>query len=145
VKPLQQWRETHGVTEDRVALGIAADEANRVPDALRPLVDAGITREGCIKIIQGAGLDVPQKSGCYICPFQSRHQWRALWERHPDLYARAEALETRVGQERHKNATFDPDGKVTLPQLRLGFENQMVLPGVDMDELLRFKPCICTL
>lgn len=145
VLPMEKWQEAHGIAEDRVALGIAADERRRRPDMLRPLVDEGITREDCIQIIQAAGLDVPQKSGCYICPFQARHQWRALWERHPDLYARAEALEAEVTKKRHKNATFDPDGKVTLYWLRYGFEHQIELPMIDRDALLRFKPCICTL
>lgn len=145
VKPLERWQDAHSISEDRVALGIAADEWRRVPDSLRPLVDEGITREDCIQIIQAAGLNVPQKSGCYICPFQSRHQWRVLWERHPNLYARAEALETEVGRKRYKNATFDPDGKITLAQLRYGFEHQLMLPEVNMDALLRFKPCMCIL
>ena len=126
-------------------IGIAADEAHRQKDRICPLCDENITRQGCIEIIQAAGLDVPQKSGCYICPFMRKSQWYELWRRHPELYARAENLEIMVSEKRGKLATLDPSGKVTLAQLRRGFENQIELPGFDMDDLLEYQPCVCGL
>jgi len=133
-------------------LGIAADESHRQPTKPRPLVDRGITREGCIDIIQGEGLDVPQKSGCYICPFQRNDQWRQLWRLHPELIERAARLEEiatdRVRKKRGMHwppATLDPSGKVTIRQRIDAFERQIELPGIDMDALQRFKPCLCGL
>lgn len=128
-------------------IGICADEAHRVRGRNCPLVDLGIDRRGCIEIIQRAGLDVPQKSGCYICPFQRPSQWRELWQRHPELYERAERLEANVkrGRDGRTMATLDVSGKVTLAQRRFGFENQTTLPEIDMDELREFQPCVCTL
>ena len=128
-------------------LGIAADEAHRQGDAIRPLVQAGVTREGCIDIIEAEGLDVPQKSGCYICPFQRNDQWRMLWERHPELFERAMLLEenTKRSKSGRWHATLDPAGKITLRQRLLAYESQMELPGIDRDDLLRYQPCICTL
>lgn len=136
--------------ERQTMIGIAADEAHRQPNAIRPLVDTVITRQGCIKIIQAEGLDVPQKSGCYICPFQRNNQWRMLWERHPDLFERAARLEenarrhARQNGHRTINAVLDPSGKVTLRQRELSYKSQMMLPEIDMDELLQYKPCLCT-
>jgi len=43
-------------------LGIAADEAHRQMDANRPLVDLGITRQGCVDIIEAEGLSIPHGS-----------------------------------------------------------------------------------
>lgn len=128
-------------------IGIAADEAHRQKDRICPLCDEGITRQGCIEIIQSEGLEVPQKSGCYICPFQRKSQWYELWRRHPELYARAEAIETnaRRTKEGRTRVTLDPSGKVTLTQLREGFERQIEMPGFDMDELLEYQPCVCGL
>ena len=141
VRPVEQYR--NGKSQ---MLGIAADEAHRKVDAVRPLVEAGVTREGCIEIIEVEGLDVPQKSGCYICPFQRDDQWRMLWERHPELFERAMLLEenTKRSKSGRWHATLDPSGKITLRQRLLAYESQMTLPEIDMDDLLRYKPCICT-
>ncbi|MBI4493636.1 MAG: hypothetical protein HY690_12670 [Chloroflexi bacterium] len=35
----------------------------------------------------------PIKSSCYFCPFGSVDRWRWLYEHHPELYAKAMALE----------------------------------------------------
>lgn len=136
--------------ERQTMIGIAADEAHRQPNAIRPLVDAGITRQGCIEIIRAEGLEVPQKSGCYICPFQRNSQWRTLWERHPELFERAARLEENARRNarqkglRTANAVLDPHGKVTLRQRQLSYESQIPLPELDMDELLQYKPCMCS-
>lgn len=65
-----------------------------------PLIDANIDRQGCIDIIKRHGLPVPPKSGCYICPFQSRAQWIELKREHPDLFCRAVQLEKRTNERR---------------------------------------------
>jgi hypothetical protein len=44
-----------------------------------------------------------------------------------------------------RKATLDPDGKTTLRDRIMAFERQIELPGIDMDELQRFKPCVCGL
>jgi 3'-phosphoadenosine 5'-phosphosulfate sulfotransferase (PAPS reductase)/FAD synthetase len=129
-------------------IGIASDERHRQPDAIRPLVERGIDREGCIRIIEAAGLDVPQKSGCYICPFMRVSQWRELWQRHPELFERAARLEENAqSNERSKrtNVTLDPSGRYTLRDLQLRFESQMTLPDLDLDDYRRYQPCVCTL
>ncbi len=140
----------HAYHDGDYLLGIAVDEAHRQPDKPRPLVDRGITREGCIDIIQAEGLDVPQKSGCYICPFQRKDQWRELWRRHPELIERAARLEelatVRVRSKgKPWRVTIDPNGKVSLRDRIMAFEHQIELPGIDMADLQRFKPCLCGL
>ena len=146
-----RWCTTHWKIEplanylgsDTYLVGISADEAHRQPGKVRPLVDWCVDRKGCIAIIEAAGLDVPQKSGCYICPSQKDSQWRALWERHPELFERAARLEEMASEKHDKVATLDPHGKVTLRQRQYAYEHQLTLPELDMDELLAYRPCIC--
>lgn len=140
VRPIKRY--TNG---DRGMLGIAADEVRRKGDALRPLVEMGIDRQGCVDIIASEGLPIPRKSGCYICPFQRNEQWRELWENHPDLFQRAMRLEENTPRSKSGrwHATLDPQGKITLRQRKLAYESQMTLPEIDMDALLAYKPCIC--
>ncbi len=59
-------------------IGIAFDEAHRMKDSrddhvtnLYLLIDARLSRGDCIEIIQAAGLPVPERSGCFYCPFGS--------------------------------------------------------------------------
>lgn len=147
--PLGKWMSRHGYERETEMLGIAADESWRMATRVRPLCDRGIDRDGCVKIIQAEGLDVPRKSGCYICPFQRDSQWRELWQRYPELFARAEALEidiTRNGRKKNAPCALAMDGKTTLAQRRLRYESQMgLLDPVDMDELLEYRPCVCHL
>ena len=145
VEPIGRWCEANGIEHD--LLGIAADESHRQKDRVRPLVDEGVTRKGCIEIIKAEGLDVPQKSGCYICPFQRNDQWYELWRRHPELFNRAMGIEegTKRAEAGRTRATLDVAGKVTLRQRLMSYENQIELPGFDMDDLLEYKPCVCGL
>ncbi|MBV5330383.1 MAG: hypothetical protein JZU65_22585, partial [Chlorobium sp.] len=59
------------------------------------LIEHGIDREGCVKLISDAGLIVPPKSGCWFCPFQRKGQWTRLRREHPELYCKAQKLEAR--------------------------------------------------
>jgi len=141
VRPLERYSNSQ-----ENMLGIAADEAHRQNQAIRPLVDQGIGRRGCIDIIAAENLPIPRKSGCYICPFQRDSQWRELWERHPDLFERAMKLEEntqRSDKSKRWNSIIDPSGKTTLRQRKLAYDSQMTLPEIDMDALLAYKPCVC--
>jgi hypothetical protein len=148
LRPLRRWCK--GVDVEATLLGISADESHRAGDAIRPLVDRGIDRKGCVDIIAAEGLPIPRKSGCYICPFQRNAQWRELWERYSDLFERAMNLEenaprTRSDRFGRGHACLDPKGKITLRMRKLSYESQMILPEIDMDALLAYKPCVCGL
>lgn len=142
VKPLQRW-----ANDTAYMIGISAEEAHRQPDQTRPLVDLGVDRNECVKIIQREGLNVPRKSGCWICPFQRDSQWRELWERYPELYEKAMSLEEGCKRRETKKSaqpTLDPRG-ISLRRRLLAYRHQMSLPGLDMDSLRRYEPCICGL
>ncbi len=143
-EPIQRWCNERGNPEQLI--GIAADESHRRKGRACPLIDRGITRQGCIDIIQKERLDVPQKSGCYICPFQRKSQWAELWRRHPELYARAENLERLSSERRGKQTHIRPGSDFTLAEFRLKLESQMsFLDDAEMDGLLEYKPCVCGL
>jgi hypothetical protein len=50
-------------------------------------------REKCIEVIKAEGLSLPGKSSCFFCPNMKKHEVIKLSETHPDLYARAIAIE----------------------------------------------------
>jgi len=143
VKPLHKYMQSLGIEPETELIGIAADEAWRMPSRLRPLVDRTIDRPGCVDIIQAEQLEVPRKSGCVICPFQRNAQWRELWKRYPQLFTRAEALERQITAKRGRMSALDVNGKVTLAQRRLAYESQMEL--FDDEDFLEYRPCMCQL
>ena len=107
-----------------------------------PLIEQEIDREGCKDIIRSHGLPVPMKSGCYICPFQKRNQWRELRVAHPCLFQRAVDLEqrnidSRIGRGK-KPLYLNQSPKASLPAI----VGEKQLPIFDQDE---YPPCQCGL
>ena len=61
-----------------------------------PLQTWGFDREDCIRIIRAAGLPLSGKSACTFCPSCKPHELLALARQHPELAARAVAMEDRA-------------------------------------------------
>jgi 3'-phosphoadenosine 5'-phosphosulfate sulfotransferase (PAPS reductase)/FAD synthetase len=124
-------------------IGIAADESHRAkpfPKREYPLVEEGITRDGCKDIIRAEGLPIPKKSGCYFCPFQSAGEWKRLYENHRDLWDRAKCMEENAKKAGRGMATFIPNG-TTLLQLEDTFKNQGSFDFPDPPE--DYMSCMC--
>lgn len=107
IKPIEAW------IGDEPAISyvaIRADEANRKGyistkpniESRFPFVEDGIDHDGVIKILDDAGIGLPDyyawrtRSGCYFCFYQRKAEWVGLAERHPELYERAVAIEQKV-------------------------------------------------
>lgn len=91
-----------------VGLGISLDEFHRMrtDSGLEwkhldyPLIDLRLDRAQCMALIERAGLPVPPKSSCWFCPYHSTRAWQALRTHHPDLFAKAVALQTLINERR---------------------------------------------
>lgn len=107
IKPIEAW------IGDEPAISyvaIRADEANRKGyistkpniESRFPFVEDGIDHDGVMKILDDAGIGLPDyyewrtRSGCYFCFYQRKAEWVGLAERHPELYERAIAIEQKV-------------------------------------------------
>ncbi len=143
VEPLHRWCEANGHDPRDLLIGISAEESRRQADKVRPLVERGIDRNGCARIIVDAGLPLPRKSGCYICPFQGTGQWRELLTKHPDLYERAARLEELATERRAASkggtANLTPGGEFSLRQLAERLDSQ---PSM-VDLAAYYQPCLC--
>lgn len=58
-----------------------------------PLIEWGWDRAKCIEVIKSEGLPLPGKSACFFCPSSKAGEVRWLARTHPDLFARAVAME----------------------------------------------------
>jgi hypothetical protein len=84
----------------RNAKGIDAGELRRAKDfsdkktiVEYPLIEWGWQREQCVEAIERHGLPVPVKSACFYCPSSKKAEVLTLARDHPDLFARAVAME----------------------------------------------------
>lgn len=107
IKPLEDW-----IGEDEVIsyVAIRADENNRKgyvstkPNikTVFPFVEDGIDHAGVIRILEDAGINLPEyykwrtRSGCYFCFFQRKTEWLGLADKHPDLFKKAVAIEQKI-------------------------------------------------
>jgi 3'-phosphoadenosine 5'-phosphosulfate sulfotransferase (PAPS reductase)/FAD synthetase len=127
-------------------IGFSTDEEHRaklsITDRVEnrfPLLEYGISRKDCEKIIKNHGLPVPIKSGCWFCPFQRVGQWRKLRRDHPDLFCRARELEDNQNIARAKRGKKKPIYLCDRPLDLIVNEAQEVLFKEDK------PPCNCML
>ena len=121
-------------------MGIAFDEVHRMKDSreeyitnLYPLIDNRLSRQDCIGLIAESGLPVPEKSGCYFCPFNSTERWQQLLDLHPDLFDKAIELEENskhFPRQRLTDQVFRERDQVTLREYR----NRLAL-GVEVTQI----------
>ena len=126
-------------------IGIAFDEVHRMRDSrvpfvtnLYPLIDERLTRQDCIDIIAEEGLPIPEKSGCYFCPFNSTERWRSILERYPELFDKAIELEENskhFPRQRLTDQVFRDRNQVTLREYRnsleLGSGSEQIPEGIE--------------
>ena len=107
IKPIEAWIGDEPAVS---YVAIRADEANRKGyistkpniESRFPFVEDGIDHDGVMKILDDAGIGLPDyyewrtRSGCYFCFYQRKAEWIGLAERHPELYERAIAIEQKV-------------------------------------------------
>lgn len=129
-------------------IGFAVDESGRASINTEKgvenrylLIEHGITRHGCIDMIAEAGLEIPMKSGCYICPFQSLMQFKQLRKKHPELFCNAMSIEEQ--QNSRTKADGTPWQKYYLCGVPLGkIDKQPFLPTMERED---YPPCMCGL
>jgi hypothetical protein len=90
----QPRQRIHGPV--KAFLGISIDEADRVkPSRTKwittqyPLIEAGMSRGDCEKLILSMGLQSPKKSACRFCPYHDDGYWMDLKTTEPETFEAA--------------------------------------------------------
>jgi hypothetical protein len=91
------WNSGDKITR---CIGFDADEPQRAREFddpkyqnWYPLIEWDWGRDECIEAIEREGLPLPGKSACFFCPSSKQSEVRSLAVTHPDLMARAIAME----------------------------------------------------
>ena len=81
-----------------------------------PLVEKRLTRADCINWLRSHNLDVPVKSGCVFCPYNSMGRWKALKREGGVDWKLAVAVDTLIRDKRPKCQVFVHPGRKPLAQ-----------------------------
>ena len=108
IKPLEQFV---GNDEAVTYVGIRADEFREGYLSLKanikaeyPFIRDGLVRQDIFDLLQET-VGIPEyyewrsRSGCFFCFFQRREEWLGLSEKHPELFAKAVAMEEEVNRD----------------------------------------------
>lgn len=142
IKPIEKWEKENNYEDAVSIIGFCKDEERRVKkrygdkqEIIYPLIDLDIDREGCKKIIREIGWTIPEKSGCYLCPFQRKVSWLALKDNDPELFKKAIDLENNT-----KNGTtfYYSNKPVKLMDWLKKDEGQQRLTPFD-----EYQHCLC--
>ena len=118
-----------------IGIGISVDEIHRANNRrcepheqiVYPLLDLGLRRTDCARIIREAGLPVPPKSSCFFCPFHRPETWHDMRREQPAVFEKACQLEDRL------NRTRDELGKDHVWLTRFNRPLREAIPdGVDL-------------
>jgi 3'-phosphoadenosine 5'-phosphosulfate sulfotransferase (PAPS reductase)/FAD synthetase len=141
IKPLEAWLGDDPATS---YVAIRADERNRKgyvstkPNitAVFPFIEAEVDHEGVLRILNEAGVGLPEyyewrtRSGCYFCFFQRKAEWVGLADRHPELFERAVAIESKVLKD------AGADGEASYQELAMQGRAYTWSQGETLPELL---------
>jgi hypothetical protein len=92
-------------------IGFSLDEKRRVKgeDGRHyPLLDLMLTKADCETIITSAGLPLPKKSRCYMCPHQHDAEWREV-RSNPVLWAEATALDEALRENDERGGVWSQE------------------------------------
>ena len=120
-------RTVLGVREYTAWIGFSLDERRRVKgrDGKRfPLLDLSLTRVDCVSIIKSAGLPLPPKSRCYMCPHQHNAEWREVFAL-PELWKQAIAIDEEMRDADDRGAVFLHADRIPLEHADLDAEDRV--------------------
>jgi 3'-phosphoadenosine 5'-phosphosulfate sulfotransferase (PAPS reductase)/FAD synthetase len=122
IEPFQQYVAANSPAT--IYVGIRADEQDRegveYENRRFPLVEWGWDKAKVLSYLAERGVEIPKRTDCAACFFQTLGEWWALWHDHPADYLEAEAWEAQTGHTfRSPQRDTHP---VALKDLRAEFE-----------------------
>ena len=120
-------------------IGLSLDEVARMKRTGRkwivndwPLITILKTYRGeCQQIVLDAGLPMPPKSSCWMCPYRSNMQWRRLQDHYPGDWQNAITLDYSIRERDEQHSLFIHREAVPLDQADLERNQLSLLDGCD--------------
>ena len=125
---VRRYLRSIGVTSATSWIGYAYDEKRRwknkelIDGPWRiafPLVDRMLLKADCPVIIRKAGLPVPEKSCCWMCPNQHNAQWKKQKKHYPADFEKACQVDEKIREEDEEHAFYLHESRVPLREADL--------------------------
>jgi 3'-phosphoadenosine 5'-phosphosulfate sulfotransferase (PAPS reductase)/FAD synthetase len=123
VRPTRRCLRGLGIRKAVLWIGYTVEERERCRDSRVqwvqyrwPLIELGMKRDDCVTVFKEAGLPVPVRTGCWLCPLHPHSVWEKLAVRDPRRFALAVELEEWINAGR---AAMGKDEVFFSPQLVL--------------------------
>lgn len=104
-----------------------------------PLLEMGISRNDCHRILVEAGLPVAPKSSCFFCPFHRRGEWITMKREEPEVFDEAcridSLLAARHQRKQGKRTFIHPDRRPlrdAVPDYAPMFPDEQELDACDI-------------
>ena len=141
IKPIAKWIKLNA-PGCVLGKGISTDEPHRATPSREddgyssayPLIELGIDRSGCLRLVAESGLPKPPKSSCWFCPYKTSPQWMAVKQERPALFAKAAELERTLNKKRAEI------GKDKIFLTAAGAKRGLGIEDVFADQLTLFQP-----
>lgn len=129
------YRSVLGVTSATTWIGFAFDERSRLKRnkdydeagpwfRAYPLIDAFLTKEACRQVITAAGLPIPFKSSCFMCPHNHNAQWREVRDNYPDQWAEAIRIDAEIREFDDRGTVYLHESRVPLAEADIDHDNR---------------------
>jgi len=107
VRPTRRCLRRLGISKGVLWLGFTAEERRRCRESrvqwIRhrwPLAELGMGREDCVEVFREAGLPVPVRTGCWLCPLHPHGVWERMATEDPGRFKLAVRLEDWINAGR---------------------------------------------
>lgn len=110
---VERYLRSIGANKQTNWIGFALDERQRIKRTAGrrfPLIEAGLTKADCRKIITDAGLPMPPPSSCWMCPNMTNSEWRYVRDNYPEAWEQACKLDEEIREEDLERGRDEGDG-----------------------------------
>jgi hypothetical protein len=116
-------------------LGMSLDEIHRMKhsdvlwlETTWPLVfDVPLRRVECETVIERAGLPIPSKSACWMCPHMNDSEWAEVKAHDPDDFAQAVALDAAIREADTQGGVYLHKSLVPLAEAEFASQEELPL------------------
>jgi hypothetical protein len=117
---LQRYLRSVGIKRCNLWLGMSSDEMRRVRQSTEkwashwyPLIERGLRRVDCVRLVESLGWPTPPRSSCWMCPNMRASEWSELT---PDDREKAIAIEREIRQK--DSGLYLHSSRVTLDMVK---------------------------